>query len=103
MQIAIDDAGAGYASLQHVLRLQPDIIKFDISLTRDIDTDPLRIAMISALKEYARRTGTIVVAEGVETLEEERTLRDLGVDKAQGYLFSKPKPAGELVGVAKAG
>ena len=59
--------------------------------------------MISALKEYARRTGTIVVAEGVETVEEERTLRDLEVDKAQGYLFSKPKPAGEFAGVAKTG
>lgn len=103
VQVAIDDAGAGYASLQHVLRLQPDIIKFDISLTRDIDTDPLRIAMVSALTEYGRRTGTIVVAEGVETIEEETTLRDLGVDKAQGYLFSKPKPAGEFAGVAKVG
>ncbi len=103
VKIAIDDAGAGYASLQHVLKLEPDIIKFDISLTRGIDTDPLRIAMVSALTEYGRRTGTVLVAEGVETLEEEQALRDLGVDKAQGYLFSKPKPAGEFAGVAQAG
>ncbi|MCD2174905.1 sensor domain-containing phosphodiesterase [Rhizobium sp. C4] len=103
VRIAIDDAGAGYASLHHILKLQPDIIKFDTSLTRDIDTDPLRIAMISALTEYARRTGTVVVAEGVETAEEETTLRDLGVDKGQGYLFSKPKPAAEFVEQSKAG
>lgn len=90
VRIAIDDAGAGYASLQHILKLQPDIIKFDTSLTRNIDQDPLCIAMIGALVEYARRTGTIVVAEGVETLAEEATIRELGVDRAQGYLFGRP-------------
>ncbi len=103
VRIAIDDAGAGYASLQHILKLEPDVIKFDTSLTRGIDTDPSRIAMISALTEYARRTKSTVVAEGVETPEEEGTLRELGVHKGQGYLFSRPKPAGEFRGVAKAG
>lgn len=92
VRVAIDDAGAGYSSLQHILKLQPDIIKFDTSLTRDIDTDPLRIAMIGALTEYGRRTGTIVVAEGVETHAEENMVRELGVDRAQGYLFGRPMP-----------
>ena len=97
VRIAIDDAGAGYASLSHVLRLQPDIIKFDTSLTRGIDADPRRVAMVGALVEYSRRTGTVVVAEGVETIEEETALRAIGVTKGQGYLFGRPLPAADLV------
>jgi EAL domain-containing protein (putative c-di-GMP-specific phosphodiesterase class I) len=97
VRIAIDDAGAGYSSLLHVLRLQPDIIKFDLSLTRGIDKDESRIAMVGALVEYSRRTGTTVVAEGVETPEEEQTLRDLGVDKAQGYFYGRPLPVEEIL------
>lgn len=97
VQIAIDDAGAGYSSLLHVLRLQPDIIKFDISLTRGIDTDQNRIAMVGALVEYSRRTGTVVVAEGVETPQEEAVLQGLGVDKAQGYFYGRPAPLAEIL------
>lgn len=97
VRIAIDDAGAGYASLLHVLRLQPDIIKFDISLTRGIDTDQRRIAMVGALVEYSRRTGTTIVAEGVETQAEEATLRAIGVHRGQGYLFGRPQPAADIV------
>ncbi|MFM2279141.1 MAG: hypothetical protein RLZZ444_1372 [Pseudomonadota bacterium] len=95
VRIAIDDAGAGYASLQHVLKLEPDIIKFDVSLTRGIDNDQRRVALVGALVEYCRRTGTSVVAEGVETQAEEAALRTLGVDKAQGYLFGRPLPASD--------
>lgn len=97
MRVAIDDAGAGYASLRHILHLSPNIIKFDISLTRDIDKDPKRQAMIAALAEYAKRTSTRVVAEGVETVEELQTLVDLKIEKAQGYLFSRPKPMRQLL------
>jgi EAL domain-containing protein (putative c-di-GMP-specific phosphodiesterase class I) len=97
VRIAIDDAGAGYSSLLHVLRLQPDIIKFDISLTRGIDADPNRIAMVGALVEYSRRTGTSVVAEGVETPEEEEVLRELRVDKAQGYFYGRPSPVADIL------
>ncbi len=93
IRIAIDDAGAGYSSLRHVLSLKPDIIKFDTSLTRDIHLDPTRSAMIEALSNFARRTGTLVVAEGVESEEEVAALRELGIEKAQGYYFGKP---GEL-------
>jgi EAL domain-containing protein (putative c-di-GMP-specific phosphodiesterase class I) len=95
VRIAIDDAGAGYASLQHVLKLEPDIIKFDVSLTRGIDNDQRRVALVGALVEYCRRTGTSVVAEGVETQAEEAALRTLGVDKAQGYFFGRPLPASD--------
>jgi EAL domain-containing protein (putative c-di-GMP-specific phosphodiesterase class I) len=81
--------------LQHVLKLEPDIIKFDVSLTRGIDNDQRRVALVGALVEYCRRTGTSVVAEGVETQAEEAALRTLGVDKAQGYLFGRPLPASD--------
>ena len=96
VRIAIDDAGAGYASLSHVLRLQPDIIKFDTSLTRGIDSDQRRVAMVGALVEFSRRTGTLVVAEGVETSEEERVLCELGVDRAQGYFYGRPVLAADI-------
>jgi EAL domain-containing protein (putative c-di-GMP-specific phosphodiesterase class I) len=97
MRVAIDDAGAGYSSLRHVLTLRPDIIKFDTSLTRGINVDPMRKAMVAALSEFAQRTGTHVVAEGVETDEELATLRELKVEKAQGYRFSRPQPMADLL------
>ncbi len=90
VRIAIDDAGAGYSSLRHVLMLRPDIIKFDISITRGVDSDPMRRAMAAALAEFARHTGTKIVAEGIETASELEVLRSLGVEKGQGYFFGKP-------------
>ena len=96
IRIAIDDAGAGYSSLRHVLTLRPDIIKFDISLTAGINGDPMRRAMVAALSEFGARTGTVVVAEGVETEEELATLRGLKVARAQGFLFGRPVPVAEL-------
>ncbi len=88
--IAIDDAGAGYAGLQHIVQLRPDMIKLDIGLVRAIDTDSARRALVSALIFFARETGCMIVAEGVETEAELDVLRHLGVNKGQGYLFSKP-------------
>lgn len=96
IRVAIDDAGAGYASLRHVLMLKPDIIKFDISITRGVDSDPMRRAMAAALGEFARHTGTDIVAEGVETLAEIETLRSLGIERGQGYYFSPPRAAGTV-------
>lgn len=89
MKLAIDDAGAGYSSLRHILRLEPDLIKLDMSLVRDIDKDSRRRALASALIAFARETGSSIVAEGVETTEELATLRALGADKAQGNLLSR--------------
>ena len=89
-RLAVDDAGAGYASFRHILHLGPDIIKLDMSLTRDIDTDPRRQALAAALVEFARRGGFNLVAEGVETEAELETLKTLGSMLGQGYLFSKP-------------
>ena len=91
-QLAVDDAGAGYSGLQHILRLQPDLIKLDISLTRDIDSDVARKALAAALVSFARETGCRLVAEGVETEAELRTLKSIGVEKAQGYFLGRPMP-----------
>ncbi|MFI5036200.1 MAG: PAS domain S-box protein [Acidimicrobiales bacterium] len=98
-QLAVDDAGAGYTSLSHILELRPEYVKLDISLVRDIDRDPARQAMVAGVCHFAEQTGTIIVAEGVETPAEADTLRDLGVTLgegtmlAQGYYFGRPAPA----------
>lgn len=92
LRIAIDDAGAGYASLRHILEIGPDIIKLDMSLTQGIDQDPQRRALASALIAFARETGCSIVAEGVESVSELEALRRLGADKVQGYLLGRPMP-----------
>lgn len=90
LRLAIDDAGSGYASFRHILQLQPDIIKLDQSLIRNIDLDPGRRALASALSSFARDTNSKVVAEGVETPQELEILRALRVQAAQGYLLGRP-------------
>jgi EAL domain-containing protein (putative c-di-GMP-specific phosphodiesterase class I) len=92
LRVAIDDAGAGYASFRHILRLRPDIIKLDMSLTRNVDTDRMRRALAAALIGFAEETGSSIVAEGVETDGELAMLRKLGVTKAQGYRLGRPAP-----------
>lgn len=92
LRLAVDDAGAGYASFRHILRLEPDVIKLDMTLTRGIDHDPARRALAAALIGFARETGSSLVAEGVETDGELRTLESLGVSTAQGYLLGRPAP-----------
>lgn len=90
LRLAVDDAGAGYASFRHILRLQPDVIKLDLSLTRDIDSDAGRRALAAALITFAQATGCRLVAEGVETQAELAALRTLGVQKVQGYFIGRP-------------
>ncbi|MBA1244821.1 sensor domain-containing phosphodiesterase [Pseudomonas japonica] len=92
LRLAIDDAGAGYASMRHILQLRPDIIKLDMALTQGIHGDSQQRAMASALIAFARETNCSVVAEGVETLPDLLTLRRLGADKVQGYLTGRPMP-----------
>jgi EAL domain-containing protein (putative c-di-GMP-specific phosphodiesterase class I) len=90
LRIAVDDAGAGYASLRHILNLRPDLIKLDISLTRRIDRDDARRALASALIGFARVTSSEIIAEGVETASELKALKALGAGKAQGFHLGKP-------------
>lgn len=89
-RIAVDDAGAGFASLRHVVQLQPDIIKIDGSLIRGLDAEPLHRAMVESLVSFAANTGATLVAEAVETASELAVLQDLGVTVAQGHLFASP-------------
>ena len=95
-RIALDDAGAGYAGLRHILDIEPDIIKLDMSLTRNIDRDRARHALASALIAFCHEMGCQIVAEGVETAEELETLRELGTHFAQGYYLHRPKPLAAL-------
>jgi EAL domain-containing protein (putative c-di-GMP-specific phosphodiesterase class I) len=90
LQLAVDDAGAGYASFRHILNLEPDRIKLDMSLTRDIDVDPARRALAAALIHFSADTGSKLVAEGVETAGEAAALIELGVENAQGYFLGRP-------------
>ena len=88
--IAVDDVGAGYSGLQQIVRMRPDVLKLDRSLVEGIDGDAARRSLTTALVHFARETGARLVAEGVETPEEHRTLRALGVHLGQGWLFGRP-------------
>jgi EAL domain-containing protein (putative c-di-GMP-specific phosphodiesterase class I)/putative methionine-R-sulfoxide reductase with GAF domain len=93
VRVAVDDAGAGYSSLRHVVELSPDYLKLDRELVRGIDDDPNRRAMMRAVVAFAREVGTSVIAEGVETRGELDVLREAEVHLVQGYLLAHPGPA----------
>jgi EAL domain-containing protein (putative c-di-GMP-specific phosphodiesterase class I) len=95
VRIAIDDAGAGYASLRHTLRLLPDIVKIDIGIVRDVDRDRGKRALASALARFAAEMDIAVVAEGIETQAELDALLALGVEVGQGFHLAEPGPIGE--------
>ena len=103
-RIAIDDVGTGYAGLRHLIDLQPDILKMDMVLTRECDSDPARRAIGAAMVQFAGDIGARLVAEGIETEAERAVMQDLGVDYGQGYLFARPLPVvaaqQHLLGVA---
>lgn len=88
--VAIDDAGAGYASLQCIAEVDPDFLKLDMSLIRDIDADPIKQHLVQTLVMFGEKTGAKLVAEGIETMRELKTLIELGVEYGQGYLFAYP-------------
>ncbi|MBV8303841.1 MAG: EAL domain-containing protein [Acidimicrobiia bacterium] len=92
VRLAVDDAGAGWASFRHILSLRPDIIKMDRSLTRGVDVDPARRALAMALAIFAGEVGATVVAEGVETDGEVRALRLAGIHRGQGFVLALPQP-----------
>jgi EAL domain-containing protein (putative c-di-GMP-specific phosphodiesterase class I) len=91
-RLAVDDAGAGYAGLRHILELRPHFVKLDVSLVRNIDTDAARQAMVAGMAHFARDSGCELIAEGIETEGEREQLVRLGVRLGQGYLFGKPAP-----------
>jgi EAL domain-containing protein (putative c-di-GMP-specific phosphodiesterase class I) len=106
--IAVDDAGAGYASLEAIMEITPDYLKADMGLVRGIDADPPRQEVLRALNNVARRIGAHVIAEGVETEAELRVLRQLGIPYGQGYHFgpglpSRTEPVGPASNLELAG
>lgn len=89
-RIALDDFGAGYAGLTSFAQLEPQIVKMDLSIVRDVEESPIKQKLIRSMTSLAREMGILVVAEGVETLAERDALVDLGVDLFQGFLFARP-------------
>jgi EAL domain-containing protein (putative c-di-GMP-specific phosphodiesterase class I) len=94
VRLAIDDIGAGYASLQHVIILQPEIIKLDRDLTQVADTSVQ--TMVQTLVTLSRLTGATLIAEGIEDTTTLSAVRDLGVRLGQGFHLGKPRPIAEV-------
>jgi EAL domain-containing protein (putative c-di-GMP-specific phosphodiesterase class I) len=91
-QVAVDDMGAGYSSLQSLASIQPDFLKFDVSLVRDIDRSSIKRSLLDSLRQLAVKIDARVIAEGVERVEEMATLLDLGIELAQGWHFHREEP-----------
>jgi len=89
-RIAVDDLGAGYAGLTSFALLEPEFVKLDMSLVREVQTSPTRQKVVRSMAALAHDMGMRVVAEGVETVAEARTLTELGCELLQGFLFAKP-------------
>jgi len=96
VRLAIDDAGAGFASFRHILELRPDFVKLDRELVRDIQSDPSRQALVVGMRYFAQKTGCTLISEGVETDAERAMLLELSIEFGQGYLFGRPTPVAEL-------
>ncbi len=100
LRVAVDDAGAGYASLRHVLSVRPDLIKIDMALVRGCGDDLARRTLLNALADFADATSCRLVAEGVETDAELRAVAACGVHLAQGYLLARPSRLPQWTGFA---
>jgi EAL domain-containing protein (putative c-di-GMP-specific phosphodiesterase class I) len=93
LRVAVDDAGAGFASFRHILRIHPEMVKLDRSLSRGIDNDAGRRSLVSALVGFTGQTGAVTVAEGVESAAQAACLAGLGVSHGQGWYFGAPRRA----------
>jgi EAL domain-containing protein (putative c-di-GMP-specific phosphodiesterase class I) len=100
LRLAIDDVGAGFSSLRHIVVTSPDVIKIDRSIVTGLNTDPVLTKLVQSLVEFAHGCRVRVVAEGVETAGEAAALRTLGVDYGQGWHFGRPGPPEALSGPA---
>ena len=89
--IAVDDMGAGYSSLQAIVALEPDYLKFDVSLVRNIDRSQIKRSLLETLVDLARRIGARIIAEGIEAESEMATLREMGVHFGQGRHLAPPR------------
>jgi EAL domain-containing protein (putative c-di-GMP-specific phosphodiesterase class I) len=95
-RIAVDDVGTGYSSLASLADIEPDYLKFDTVFVRGIDRHPTKQDLLEALLSFARKMHTQVIAEGIETEEELKTLRALRVPYGQGFLIGRPMPIAEI-------
>lgn len=102
IKVAVDDAGAGYASMRHIINLHPDYIKLDVGLTRNIHNDGSRRALAKAFIAFANESESQIIAEGVETSKDIETLRALGAHAAQGFKLGKPMPIADLAKLTQA-
>jgi EAL domain-containing protein (putative c-di-GMP-specific phosphodiesterase class I) len=91
-RIAIDDIGAGYAGLASIAQLEPEVMKIDMALIRDIDREPTKQKLVAAITALCREMQVLVIAEGIETTAERDVVVSLGCDLLQGYLFARPGP-----------
>ncbi len=89
-RVAIDDLGAGYAGLTAFAQLEPEVVKLDVSLVRDVHLQPTKRMLIRSMAQLCIEMGRTVVAEGIEKPEERDVLADLGCELLQGYLFARP-------------
>lgn len=97
VQLAVDDAGAGFASLRHIVELAPAVVKIDRSLVVGIAEDDGRLAVVSGMVRFAEAAGLVLLAEGIETTAELEALQGLGVQLGQGYLLGRPAPVQHTV------
>lgn len=92
-RLAIDDVGAGFSSLRHIVLTAPDVIKIDRTIAAGVADDPVLHTLVRALVQFAHGSGASVVAEGIETAQDAEALHRLGVDSGQGWFFGRPGPA----------
>lgn len=90
VHLVVDDLGAGHSNLKRILDLEPQVVKLDLALVRDLDKNRRQQILVRAVVQLCKELGATVVAEGIETLDELKAVRDSGADYAQGYLLAKP-------------
>ena len=103
VRVAVDDTGAGIANFSHLVELRPTLLKIDVSLIRDLDTDLARQAVVVGLVHFAAKAGCQVIAEGIETESERVTADALGVTLGQGFLMARPAEVGAFNGSRRLG
>jgi EAL domain-containing protein (putative c-di-GMP-specific phosphodiesterase class I) len=102
MRLAIDDVGAGFSSLRHIVLTAPDVIKLDRSIVDGVSADEVIATLVRSLVTFGHGCGASIVAEGVETAADAAALADLGVDAGQGWYFGRPGPPDALLDAGSA-
>jgi EAL domain-containing protein (putative c-di-GMP-specific phosphodiesterase class I) len=96
VRLAVDDAGAGFASLRHILEVRPQFVKLDLGLVQGVATDLTRTALVAGFVRFAADAGFELIAEGIETNADRLALQRLGVELGQGYLLGRPGTAASV-------